>query len=499
MRALVVAVVAAMAVAGCASGPTPALDEADPVEPAIQLIDGAVGYVGGLAAPIFGEPILIDNVRSGGEPVIAVTDQGTIIVSSHPGWTHVHPTGGDPTSPNLVAKANGQSYLWRSTDGGDTWQHIGLPVPVDAGPRSIGPGFSDPDLTIDDTGRIWYTDLIALAHQSVSYSDDDGATWMAGNVVAGAGPLVDRQWVGSHGDRVYLTANYFVDRSAGDDTGGGQGARPFQTTTDDGLTWTTLGYAPCGGDFVVDPRDGTIVMGCGLGFATSSDEGATWTVHEPPAGLHQGFFAHEPAIDMAGGIYTAMNGQPLTPGDPATVVVSYSPDRGGSWKQFDLGPLINQTLGSPGTHVFAWVSAGSEGRVAVSWIGSPVVGTPASLDGDWFVYTAFIADAHTDQPIITMAQVTPDPVHRGPMCSSGTTCQATSLVIDPINDSHNGDRRMGDFFETTLDSDGNLLLAFADTVTAPDTISHPIFVKQTGGPSLLAPGDAWLDGWPLQG
>lgn len=497
MRAVVLSI--AILLAGCASS-MESVEERQEVPArgywAFSDATGNTSYLSPMDASgfAFSQPLLIDDVRAGGEPVIAVAEDGTIVVSAHPGWTHYHPTLDDPDHTELVREANGQSYLWRSTDGGDTWQHVGL---VDGtGPRSIGTGFSDPDFTIDGNGRIWYTDLQALAEQSVSYSDDAGATWAAGNVVAGAGPYVDRQWMGSQEGTVYLTANYFVDRSGGQSS---DGSRPFMTTRDDGLTWDTIGYAPCGGDFVADPRDGTLVMGCGLGFATSPD-GADWTVHEPPSGLHRGFFAHEPAIDMAGGIYTAMNGQPLTGGDPATVIVSYSPDRGQTWRQWDLGPLINETLDSPGTHVFAWVSAGSQGRAAVSWIGSPAVGRPDSLDGDWFVYTAFIRDAHTGVPEIEVVQVTPEPVHRGPMCSSGTACQVESVGLDPVMGTDNSDRRMGDFFETTVDHEGDLLYAFSNTQARPDdVISHPMFTKQTGGPRLLAEGDAWLDGWPLQG
>lgn len=444
----------------------------------------------------FTEPGLIDATRAGGEPVIAVTLEGSYIVMAHPGWTHYHPTTEDPDHSELLTPASGQSYLWRSTDQGETWTHIGA-AGMEEGPRSVGTGFSDPDLTVDATGRIWYTDLQALAEQSVSYSDDDGQTWTAGNVVAGAGPYVDRQWIGSHGDRVYLTANYFVDRSGGESE---DGARPFQTTNDDGLTWETLGYAPCGGDFLADPRDGAIVMACGLGIAVSTDEGATWTEHESPAGIHTGFFAHEPAIDAAGGVYVAANGQPLTPHDPNSVRVSYTPDRGETWKVLELDPLIREALGSNGTHVFAWVSAGAEGRAAVSWIATAEeADRPDDVQGPWFLYTAFLTGMHTDVPTVELVQITPDPVHVGPMCTSGTTCQVQSVALDPLMGTDTGDRRMGDFFETTIDPDGTLVYVFANTNAVPDdVISHPAFIKQTGGPDLL--GDAaWPEGWPTQG
>lgn len=439
------------------------------------------------------ETRLIDDVRAGGEPVMAVASDGSIIVMTHPGWTHYHPTIADLDHSELVAPANGQSYLWRSTDDGATWTHVGLVGPN--GPRSVGTGFSDPDLTVDAAGRIWYTDLIALAEQSVSYSDDNGATWTAGNVVAGAGAYVDRQWVGSAGDRVYLTANYFVDRSAGSSP---DGARPFMTTNDDGLTWDTVGYAPCGGDFLSDPRDDVLVMACGLGVAISPD-GASWEVLESPAGIHRGFFAHEPAIDTAGGIYLAANGQPLTPHDPNQLLLSYTPNRGEDWTVLDLSPAVEDFIGAQGTHVFAWVSAGSPGRAAVSWIGTADFTGAASdaVGASWYVYTALVSGMNTGQPAVEIVQVTDSPVHVGPMCSSGTTCQVQSIGVDPVAGTDSGDRRMGDFFETTIDHAGNLLYAVADTQTHPDdVVSHPRFIR------MIEPGLFETEppvGWPTQG
>ncbi len=450
------------------------------------------------------ETVLIDDTRAGGEPVIAIANDDSLLVATHPGWTHYHPTLADPDHTELVAEANGQSYLWRSTDQGATWNHIGLAGADGTGPRSVGTGFSDPDFTVDGTGRIWYTDLQVLAEQSVSYSDDDGATWTAGNVVAGAGPYVDRQWMGSHGDTVYLTANYFVDRSGGTSP---DGARPFMTTDDDGLTWRTIGYAPCGGDFVADPRDGALLMGCGLGVAVSLDQGATWTVHGSPAGVHTGFFAHEPALDTAGGIALAANGQPLTPHEPGQVLVSYTPDRGASWSVLDLTPVAATWAhaqpgndGGNGTHVFAWVSAGSPGRFAVSWIAAAQTGQAAQLaDADWSVVTAFVTGLGTPEVAVDLVQVTADPIHHGPMCQSGTTCQVDSVALDPVMGTDAGDRRMGDFFETTVTRDGRLVMAFADTQTRPDdVVSHPRFARQTAGP-LLWDGSPWPEGWPLQG
>lgn len=506
MQRATVVLLVVLALAGCSDAPEPV--PAPPQEPGFTPTHqgaGSVAYLGRVQPAGYAfETVLVDAVRAGGEPVVAVAHDDSILVATHPGWTHYHPTVADPDHSELVAQANAQSYLWRSTDGGTTWTHVGA-AGQEAGPRSAGTGFSDPDFTVDGNGRVWYTDLQALAEQSVSYSDDNGQTWTAGNVVAGAGPYVDRQWMGSHGDTVYLTANYFQDRSGGASE---DGARPFQTTDDGGLTWRTLGYSPCGGDFLADPRDGAIVMGCGLGFALSLDEGATWTEHESPAGIHTGFFAHEPAIDTAGGIALAANGQPLTPHDPNQVLMSYTPDRGANWTILDLTALAGDWArdqtgsdGGNGTHVFAWVSAGSPGRFAVSWLATAQTGNaPQLADAEWHVLTAFVAGLGTGEVTVDLVQVTAEPAHRGPMCQSGTTCQVQSVGLDPILGTDAGDRRMGDFFESTVLRDGRLVMAFADTTTRPDdVVSHPRFARQVAGPRLLADGDAWPPGFPTQG
>src|SRR5438552_18578753 len=95
--ALAVALALAL-VAGCISAP------GAKVQP--QSVLGSAPTVGALT---FANK-LIDNARAGGEPVIQITQKGTILVAAHPGWTHTR----YPPSPNLVTPATGQSYLWRS-------------------------------------------------------------------------------------------------------------------------------------------------------------------------------------------------------------------------------------------------------------------------------------------------------------------------------------------------------------------------------------------------
>lgn len=426
------------------------------------------------AALAFGEPMLIDEVRAGGEPVIAVSRQGTLIVSAHPGFTHYHT--GDPAHPptEVLVPFAGQSYLWRSTDGGATWQPVGLPSsPSGEGPRGLGFGVSDPDLTITANGRIWHTDLEALASASVSWSDDDGVTWVQGNPAASGGP-VDRQWLASLGDTVYFTANYITDHRI--------------LRSEDGLAWERVGDVPCSGDLVGSP-DGVLYAGCGASVAVSEDGGQTWEERAVPGHEVDARALTEPAVDGAGNVWLAWH-----EGESALWLAG-SPDRGATWPWVhDLTPALRGALGGGEalTVFWPWVSAGSAGRVAVTAYASasePPSSDPDDLERRWDVVTIAAFGADGAAPRVA-GHVVKEGFHVGPVCQSGTACQTTSVGGDPA-----GDRRLGDFFETTIDREGFLHVVFSDTTARPDdVVSHPGYLRQVGGPRFV------VDGFePLQG
>ena len=425
-----VAVAALLLLAGCV---TPAA-----VDPAAQL-DPA-----GLVPVAFSEMRLLDEVRAGGEPVIAITPTGTILVSAHPGWTHTR----YPPSPNLLIPASGQSYLWRSTDGGETWAHVGLPMaPMGLGPRGVGQGVSDPDFAVDSNGRIYLTDLEALAAASVSWSDDDGATWIQGNNVAsafGMGP-VDRQWLATHGTDVYFMGNYFTEEKV-------------LKSTDGGLTWAQVGAANCSGDLVAN-EDGVLIAGCQSGIDVSEDGGATFEQRDVPGGDSWARSMAEPAIDAAGNVYI-----PYATADG--VFVAGTPDLGKTWWE----PI---QLAAAGTNVWPWVVAGDAGRVAVVWYHADDAAGPADAGGDWYVEGAIVTGADTAAPNVHATRIA-GPIFQGKMCQDGTFCQA-----DPSKD---GDRRLGDFFEAAVDAEGALHVVFS--VALDDAIAHPGYAKQTTGPLL---------------
>lgn len=476
--------------AGCAAE-GPATPTADAGVPSTLALAG-FSPLALVDLPTFGAPVIIDTVRAGGEPVIAITQSGAILVSAHPGFTHYHPSneGGSPPEEILTPFA-GQSYLWRSADNGTTWTHIGLPGagPVagrEEGPRSLALGVSDPEFTVMADGAICYTDLEGLALSSVACSTDDGLTWLPGNPAASGGPN-DRQWLASYKDELYFTANYFADHH-------------LRASTDKGLTWEDRGDVPCSQDLIADPSDGHLIVACDAGVAVSEDGGWTWSESRnvPGAPARGPRIMAEPALDSAGNVWVTYTR------NETDLFAAGSPDEGQTWPWvIDLTPHFrlystldagdqsglaaysnapDESSATNGTYVWPWISAGSAGRFAVTWFGSYIEEDSSTQSGPWYVFSATVVDATSASPTVVVSRLTPDPMHAGPICQSGTTCQVDSMQGDPY-----GDRRLGDFFETTVGPDGYLYGAWSNTVAMPnDVISHPQFVRQTGGLRLIA-------------
>lgn len=426
----------------------------------------------------FKDPLFIDKTRAGGEPVSVVGQDGSISVSAHAGTTHIYknPEAAPGANDFLVGYTN-QTLNWRSTDGGESWQYIGIPL-LREGPHSAtSTGFSDPDFAIDADGRIYNVE-IDLANVSVFSSVDDGQSYTFANPMVTAG---DRPWVtAGDKDEVFLYVNL---------------PRQLWRSTNGGITWSPLPTPPVNSKIYNDPLnfDTGLIGPVGKdGIAISDDDGQTWTQFDGAGlGKDQNFFGVM-AVDRAGNAYKAAAGgyggsDDTTP--DAEVTFNYFDRSKMEWGQTAVDIPIPQ-----GDALWPWLTAGDDGRVAVVWYQS-IAGEP----DEFFIYAAYTNNGHGTTvtcsdgstrfvpPQFTVVNASKRPIHVGKICLSGTTCNANPSF-------EGGDRRLGDFFTVNFDHEGNIFIASADTTLknflgGPKPVGNPIFIKQDAGDRILEQPD----------
>ena len=428
----------------------------------------------------FGKPSYIDKNRAGGEPVAITAQDGSIIVSAHAGTTHAYknPTAAPGAGDFAVGYTN-QTLNWRSDDGGKSWKYVGL-FGQEAGPHTAtSTGFSDPDLTMDASGRIYNVE-IDLANVAVFSSPDDGQSWPRGNPIAASG---DRPWVtGAEKDEVFLYVNL---------------PKSLWRSTDGGLTYSLVGQgAAVGPDskIIVDPtnpKKGLIGPLSENGVSISKDDGKTWKDYPAPLGKSTQFFGVAGA-DRKGWIYVANAGGYSGSADTnpdGEVTFNYFNRTTNQWAKFPVNIPIPK-----GDAMWPWIIAGDDGRAAVVWY--------QTLNGNqdkFYIYAAYTTNAHGTtvtcsdgskkfiKPQFSVANASGRPIHAGKICLGGTGCNANSNF-------EAGDRRLGDFFSVNFDHKGQIYIVSGDTMLQnplgdEKPVGNPIFIKQTGGAPLLKSPD----------
>lgn len=169
------------------------------------------------------------------------------------------------------------SGLFKSTDGGDHWTQLTHGLPADGAVGKIGIAVSP-----SDANRVWAVvdDLSDHgAHGGVYISDDAGANW--------------RQV--SHERRLWGRGWYFEAITV--DPKDPHKAYIMNTSTyastDDGATWTPIKGAPGGDDYHqlwVNPRDpNRMALSSDQGTVISVDDGRTWSTwyNQPTAEIYQ--------------------------------------------------------------------------------------------------------------------------------------------------------------------------------------------------------------------
>ncbi len=227
------------------------------------------------------------------------------------------------------------------------------------------------------------------------------------------------------------------------------------------------------GTLYVPNKGCSSASGSGQGVVVSDDEATTFSVHIVP-GSTPGDTDPSVGIDAAGKIYFA-----YANGDGHAMVATSS-DKGVTWSTpIDVGAAF----GIKNT-VFPAAVAGDAGRAAVMYLATDTGGNYEALGvftGVWHIYAAHTFDGGQTW---TTVRVTPenDPVQRGSICTSGTTCGE--------------DRNLLDFNDMTVDHEGRTIIAYADGCigcidpTGSDSrFDKATIARQSGGKRLFAAFD----------
>jgi hypothetical protein len=452
----------------------------------------------------FAQPQFVSKTLAGGEPtVMADLRHGTLVYTSHEGTTHLYGPGFfSPVGvENFIANYRNQVNIWTSSDNGATWQLDDLAGSGFNTDPSKSTGFSDPDLTIDEGGRMYDTG-IDLANDALFSSQDGGKTWDKGTAQCHDG---DRPWLaGAKVDQAFLATDTLE--------GSGSGHTIFETTDGGntcGLTGTVDNGAYSGGGNytgfgklyydhnngkIVEPAlfdsdsDGNYDNGVGVSLGTF---GGQFT---PTKVSGDKVYAHWPAIaiDSNDTIYLVWDtadsvpGQDSQCGNPApaanSIKMAVSRDFGRTFSK----PM---TIAHPGNaRVFwPWLTVGDPGKVSVIWYQNDRIVDVDCQPSNVWAYEAQIFNADNPGHASTsVVNASGRPVSENSVCQGGTTCVAESF--DP---SGSKDRRLGDYFTNAVDQRGCVIIATGDaTQTDPVTgqplpVSLPLFIQQDSGPPLV--------------
>jgi len=308
----------------------------------------------------------------------------------------------------------------------------------------------DPILWTDhETGRTIESQLSGVDSLSCT-TDDDGQSWlpsMGGGIPSGVdhqtlgGGPYSASGLGGLPVSTYPNIVYYCSQDI---------ATAFCATSRDGGTTFGVGVPTyslldCGGlhgHIKVGP-DGTAYLpnkGCGSDQAVvvSQDNGLTWTVQHVP-GATPGDNDPSVAVGANNTLYFGYVGADGKPG------VAVSRDHGATWSNRQV---VGGEFGIQNA-VFPTMVAGDDDRAAFSWIGTPTAGNSqdtANFKGVWHLYVTTTYDGGATWQT---TDTTPnDPVQRGSICTSGTTC--------------GNDRNLLDFIDSTIDSHGRVEVGYAD-------------------------------------
>ena len=320
-----------------------------------------------------------------------------------------------------------------------------------------------------------------------------GQKWEVNPAVANV-PSDDRQWVAAYGPQtVYMSYRQVLAAGAN-----ASNVIFVAKSTDGGKTFpsTVATYQPTSlvlarreGNLAVDPYNGNLYTSfrpqelnghtrAELWLLKSTDGGQTWAlsqIYQGPAGTDVGNIFPVMAVDRGGNVHLAFSQCDYNSGTANSsncqVLLMSSADQGTTW----LDPVRVNNGADTSYAIFPWMVAGSDGVVDITWYGSNI--TDSTQAANWHMYFTQTTNAMAASPVFNQVQAVSQVVHNQDICLKGGAC--------------GGNRDLAEYYQITLDPEGNANIAFTDDVTSdPSGLGRIWFTKQTGGASAYTPPPA---------
>jgi uncharacterized repeat protein (TIGR01451 family) len=401
-----------------------------------------------------------------------------------------------------LSSRSGIGQLTRSLDGGDSFRLlVDLLCASRSRPNCLTGGGGDTETDVNlKSGNVYFADQEVLVNEALAASFDHGDSWLVQTAVSNGTTGTDRQWIAAtdnsttlpvtnraiEGFLVYhVVPNHYIQ--AIDATGAPipQPVPQLNNVGQSGQLRVDNNASSPGHGWIYQPHVGVTPGGTFVATAASADYAlpTNWQDNQVSASAATSF--PWVAVDYAGNAYIVWD-------SGGVVWYSFSPildkandpDFGGRpgtlWS-----PRVRVSLPEVGSAVFPEVTAGDDGRIGITYVGTTdFTGQPddAPDDARWHTYAAVIPDALSLQPTVATGLVTHRVMHVGNVCTSGTTCLTTGKdrsLLDMIDISFDEDGRLGII---TMDNNSNGFHALDPEDEGP--FAH--FTKQTSGISVLA-------------
>jgi hypothetical protein len=403
-----------------------------------------------------------------------------------------------------LSSRSGTGQLSRSLNSGDSFRLLYDRTCAERNrPQCLTHGGGDTENDVNlITGDLFFADQEVVANEGLASSTDHGDTFPVTRQfpISNQGTAVDRQWLAWIDPSIVAVVrpieaflSYHVPAAAvhviGITVDGTPVPQPLPQiieVSQSGNIRVDNTTGPARGWVYVPYRNGT-------GFQVASANAVNYQL--PTAWTSTLITSDQPAIfpwlnlDARGNLYAVwVTGGIVYLSVSAIGDIRNDPTHGGRPASY-WTPQVRISLPNVGSAVFPAVTAGDPGRIAITYVGSTDctgVSDGCANEAHWNTYASILTDAlaltRGVAPTVVSGLVSHRIIHRGQVCTSGTTCMGDRSLLDMIDLGFDQTGRVGVVF-----MDNNNGLAAEPRTNPSKNGSFTVFAKEVAGPSLIAP------------